>query len=136
MGLDSSAIQSVMRSPAPTPPPVFIPSHAGGVSGTLDASIDLSSNDALMLLTLQQQAAEAPVPVSFEHAGPALPVATYPKSEQDIDEEVHYLLALKQQLQQKQQQQRQQQQQDQLLLAAAGMAELLSVEQSGASYSR
>lgn len=103
--------------------------------------MDMSLNDALMLLALQQQAADATTTVLFpEEAGPVLPDVALANSEQDIDQEIHYLLALKQQLRQQQQQQRvqeqclQQQKRDQL--AAAGMTELLTVERSGASNSR
>lgn len=104
--------------------------------------MDMSLNDALMLLALQQQAADATTTVLFpEEAGPVLPDVALANSEQDIDQEIHYLLALKQQLRQQQQQQQrvqeqclQQQKRDQL--AAAGMTELLTVERSGASNSR
>lgn len=140
LGLESEAFQSTMRSPTPTPPPVFVQSNAGSICSTFDASMDMSLNDALMLLALQQQAADATTTVLFpEEAGPVLPDVALANSEQDIDQEIHYLLALKQQLRQQQQQRVQEQclqQQKRDQLAAAGMTELLTVERSGASNSR
>jgi hypothetical protein len=93
--------------------------HGGCMYPSLDTTAEFMPEDALELLVQQQQLPQQQLsfsgqaPASFELAGPLSPQLrdVCRKSEQDIDQEIGQLLAMKQQLRQRQQQAQRQVQQ-------------------------